>query len=80
MCKDDWKLEYPAGYLMAGYHGHVAGISYTSTDDDPESLYGGGYINSNDYLFFIVEERCRSLKCPPYVEGREIVCVVCSLD
>lgn len=78
-CKDDWKLEFP-GYLMAGYHGHVAATSYTCIDNDPESLHGGGNINSNGYLFYMVAERCGSLKCPPYVEGREIVCVVCSLE
>ncbi|XP_065925119.1 uncharacterized protein [Magallana gigas] len=78
VCKDGWKLEYH-GYLMAGYHGHAAGTSYTCIDNDPESLHGGGNINSNGYLLYMVEARCGSLKCPPYVEGREIVCTVCSL-
>lgn len=48
MCKEGWKLEY-RGYLMAGYHGHPAGTSYTCIDNDPESLHGGGNINSNGY-------------------------------
>lgn len=78
-CKEGWKLEYH-GYLMAGYHGHYAGTSYTCIDKDPESLHGGGNVNSNGYLFYLVEARCGSLKCPPYVEGRELVCVVCSLE
>ncbi|XP_052705274.1 uncharacterized protein LOC128181066 [Crassostrea angulata] len=72
VCKDGWKFEYH-GYLMAGYHGHAAGTTYTCIDNDPESLHGGGNINSNGYLLYMVEARCGSLKCPPYVEGREII-------
>uniref|UniRef100_A0A8W8IFZ6 Short-chain collagen C4 n=1 Tax=Magallana gigas TaxID=29159 RepID=A0A8W8IFZ6_MAGGI len=79
MCKEGWKLEY-RGYLMAGHPSHTAGTSYTCIDEDPESLHGGGNINNNGYLFYMVEARCGSLKCPPYVEGREIICVVCSLE
>lgn len=77
-CDEGWKLEYH-GYLMAGYYKHNAGTTYKCVDKDPESLQGG-HTNSNGYLFLYVEGRCGSLKCPPYVEGREIVCAVCSLN
>lgn len=77
-CDEGWKLEYH-GYLMAGYYNHNAGTTYKCVDKDPESLQGG-HTNSNGYLFLYVEGRCGSLKCPPYVEGREIVCAVCSLN
>lgn len=72
-------MEYH-GYLIAGHHGHNAGTTYKCVDSDPESLQGGGNSNGNGYLFYIVEAVCGSLKCPPYVNGREIVCVVCSLQ
>ncbi|XP_078329456.1 uncharacterized protein LOC144617616 [Crassostrea virginica] len=67
-CLRGWKLEYQ-GYLMAGYHGHAAGTMYTCVDSHPDTLHGG-QTDKNGYLFYMVEARCGSLKCPPYVEGR----------
>lgn len=77
-CDNGWKLEYH-GYLMAGHHGHTAGTTYTCVDSDPDSLQGG-HTGNRGYLLYMVEARCGSLKCPPYVEGREFVCAVCSLE
>uniref|UniRef100_K1QIL0 Short-chain collagen C4 n=1 Tax=Magallana gigas TaxID=29159 RepID=K1QIL0_MAGGI len=77
-CYRGWKLEY-RGNLMTGYHDHLAGSMYTCVDEHPDTLYGG-HTNKNGYLFHSIEARCGSLKCPPYVEGREIVCVVCSKE
>ncbi|XP_062599242.1 uncharacterized protein LOC134260716 [Saccostrea cucullata] len=75
-CYMGWKLEYQ-GYLMAGHFNHKAGTTYTCVDKNPDTLQGG-HANKDGYLFYFVEGRCGSLKCPPYVEGREIVCAVCS--
>ncbi|XP_061177857.1 uncharacterized protein LOC133186638 [Saccostrea echinata] len=75
-CYKGWDLEYQ-GYLMAGYHDHAAGTTYTCLDQNPDTLHGG-HATKHGYLFFFVEGRCGSLKCPPYVEGRELVCAVCS--
>ncbi|XP_062575548.1 uncharacterized protein LOC134237475 [Saccostrea cucullata] len=75
-CFEGWTLEYQ-GYLMTGYHGHAAGTTYKCVDENPDTLHGG-HADKNGYLFFFVEGRCGSLKCPPYVEGRELVCAVCS--
>ncbi|XP_062602973.1 short-chain collagen C4-like [Saccostrea cucullata] len=75
-CYKGWNLEYQ-GYLMAGYYNHSAGTSYTCVDKNPDTLHGG-HANKNGYLFYFVEARCGSLKCPPYVEGKELLCVVCS--
>ncbi|XP_034318267.2 uncharacterized protein [Magallana gigas] len=77
-CYKGWKLEY-SGYLMAGYHGQLASTMYTCIDEHPDTLHGG-HSNKNGYLFYSVEARCGSLKCPPYVEGRELVCAVCSME
>uniref|UniRef100_K1RJ29 Short-chain collagen C4 n=1 Tax=Magallana gigas TaxID=29159 RepID=K1RJ29_MAGGI len=77
-CYAGWKLEYH-GYLMAGYHGYKAGSTYTCVDSHPDTVQGG-HANKNGYLFYTVEARCGTLKCPPYVEGREVVCVVCSKE
>ena len=64
---------------MAGYHDHAAGSMYSCVDGNPDTLHGGK-TNKNGRLFYLVEARCGSLKCPPYVEGREIVCAVCSKE
>ena len=77
-CYNGWKLEYQ-GNLMAGYYIHNAGTTYTCVDNHPDTLHGG-QANTNGRLFFMVEARCGSLKCPPYVEGRELVCAVCSKE
>lgn len=77
-CDEGWKLEYN-GYLMAGYYYHNAGTTFKCVDSDPESLQGS-HTNNIGYLFLLVDGRCGSLKYPHYVEGREIVCAVCSLQ
>lgn len=75
-CYKGWTLEYN-GYLMAGYHYHPAGTMYTCIDEQPDTLHGG-HASKDGRLFYSVEARCGSLKCPPYVEGRELICAVCS--
>ena len=77
-CFSGWKLEYH-GYLMAGHPTHTAGTKYTCVDHHPDNLHGGK-ADKNGKLFYQVEARCGSLKWPPYVEGRELVCVVCSKE
>lgn len=62
---------------MAGYHDHAAGTSYTCVDSHPDTLHGGSS-DKDGRLLYLVEAACGSLKCPPYVAGREMVCAVCS--
>lgn len=64
---------------MAGYHSHAAGTMYTCVDEKPDTLHGG-HANKDGRLFYSVEARCGSLRCPPYIEGRELVCAVCSKE
>jgi len=75
-CYDGWAMEY-TGYLMAGHYSHAAQGDYNCVDADPETL-DGGKGNENGYLLYFVEVRCESLRCPPYVMGRELPCVVCT--
>ncbi|XP_052704573.1 uncharacterized protein LOC128180490 [Crassostrea angulata] len=77
-CYKGWTLEYH-GYLMAGYYDHAAGTTYTYIDSHPDTLHGGSTFKDGK-LFYPVEASCGSLKCPPYVKGRELVCVVCSKE
>ncbi|XP_035657362.1 collagen alpha-2(IX) chain-like [Branchiostoma floridae] len=64
-------------YLMAGYHGHSSRTEFVCMDGEAEALPGGEG-DENGALFYPVESRCGSLPCPPYVEGRELTCVVCT--
>lgn len=64
---------------MAGYYLQEAGATYTCVDNHPDTLHGGS-TDKNGKLFYLVEAVCGSLKCPPYVKGRELVCVVCSKE
>ncbi|KAI8489333.1 hypothetical protein Bbelb_330720 [Branchiostoma belcheri] len=75
-CPDGWTREY-GGYLMAAYHGHAARSVFVCMDGEPEVLPGGER-DQNGALFYLVEARCGALPCPPYVEGRELPCVVCT--
>ena len=46
-------------------------------DSDPEALAHGA-TSDDQGTIYLIEGRCGSLQCPPYVEGREIACAVCS--
>ena len=75
-CYKGWNMEY-WGYLMAGVHGHSGAHDHICMDAKPEFTPGGG-TNDNEHILYLVEAQCGSLPCPPYVQGRELPCVVCS--
>ena len=76
-CYPGWTLEY-AGYLMSGHYEHAGATDYYCVDKDPQDL-PDGTTNENGHLLYFVEARCvASLRCPPYVSGREFQCVVCT--
>ena len=76
-CPSSWTREY-YGYLMAerSRFEHHRSI-FECVDVDPESI-PGSYGNENGALFMHTETTCNGLPCPPYVEGREITCAVCT--
>ncbi|KAJ8308027.1 hypothetical protein KUTeg_012901 [Tegillarca granosa] len=74
-CMDGWHKEY-RGYLMSGHHSHGP-TEYICVDAKPETVHGGRAAQYGK-LMYQVEAKCGSLKCPPYVNNRELTCVVCS--
>ncbi|KAL3880007.1 hypothetical protein ACJMK2_032279 [Sinanodonta woodiana] len=50
---------------------------YVCLDGNPEYI-DGGIANTNGHVIYQVEVICGALRCPPYVNGRELACVVCS--
>ncbi|XP_038073458.1 short-chain collagen C4-like isoform X1 [Patiria miniata] len=76
-CPENWTEEY-RGFLMSGHHGHEQRSKAMCVDEAPEAI-PGSQTNQDGALLYIIEGRCGSLLCPPYVEGREITCTVCSI-
>ncbi|XP_071133346.1 uncharacterized protein [Mytilus edulis] len=76
-CIGDWKKEY-TGYLMAGWPDHTAATEYLCIDAESErSKKASSWTNKP--IIFTVAAKCNGvLPCPPYVDGREMTCVVCS--
>ena len=62
---------------MAGHYDSAGATDYYCIDKDPEKIPGGTK-NDNGRILFFVEARCGSLRCPPYVNGREFQCAVCT--
>lgn len=70
-----WTREY-YGYLMTEKHDHNRN-SFECVDIDAESISNSA-ANDNGALFYFTESICTGLSCPPYVNGHELACVVCT--
>ena len=75
-CFDGWHLQY-IGYLGAGQR-YGSATNYVCVDSNPKGLPGTGQ-NEYEATVHNVEIQCGSLNCPPYVNNRQLACVVCSL-
>ena len=75
-CPTSWTTEY-TGYLMTEHHTHYRSM-YECVDQSQESLPGSSQ-NADGARFYHVEVPCGfGLECPPYVETKELTCVVCT--
>ena len=75
-CYKNWTQQY-TGYLVSSLHGRNLDLEYYCMDANPETVPHSA-VNNDDCVLYVVEGKCGSLPCPPYVEGREIACTVCS--
>ncbi len=76
-CPPSWTREY-YGYLMTESRKHHRTM-YECVDREMEHL-AGGVGNTDGVLFHPSEIRCqRGLPCPPYVDHKELNCVVCTM-
>ena len=76
-CPDSWTREY-YGYLMAEYHNHHRNsfecVDVVNAETVPDSA-----VSHNGALFYFTElASCNGINCPPYSEGSELACVVCT--
>lgn len=78
-CPPSWTREY-YGYLMASgqYPNQASGRVPACIDVNPESVPGSaGHANQPGELYFL-ETTCIGIRCPPYSNGVEITCAVCT--
>eukprot|EP00106_Octopus_bimaculoides_P016378 XP_014783820.1 PREDICTED: uncharacterized protein LOC106878958 [Octopus bimaculoides] len=75
-CYPGWTIEY-YGYLMSEYDYSHSRHEYVCVDHAPE-INPKSYKNLNGASMYIVQAMCGSLPCPPYENGQELSCVVCS--
>ena len=76
-CPTGWNFEY-GGYLVSSRWDQYRS-SFICLDSAPETIVGSGG-STNGTLIYPVEVACVvSLPCPPYVNGYEVACVVCTM-
>ena len=75
-CPHGWTLEYE-GILMSGKYDYTQRTQFDCVSLGMEVVPGGG-ADINGGLWYVVEVVCVTLPCPPYVNGYELSCVVCS--
>lgn len=75
-CPPSWTREY-YGYLMSQNSATAHRISYECMDKDAEPIVSSEDANGGA-LFDFSEVYCHGINCPPYVEGNELSCVMCT--
>ena len=75
-CYPGWQLEY-SGYLMTNRPDFAASMQFVCVDRSL-GYVPGTHSNENGALFHYTRFRCGSLSCPPYQEGKTVLCAVCS--
>ncbi len=76
-CPTSWTREY-YGYLMSAskYETHKR-TAPICVDANPESMDGSAAATYKSMLYFL-ETTCLGIHCPPYADGAEVTCVVCT--
>ncbi|XP_071817231.1 uncharacterized protein [Apostichopus japonicus] len=75
----NWRLEYK-GFIMSQHHSHPRTM-HVCVDGDAEGI-SRTHGDHNGALLYIVEATCATgggIPCPPYTEGYEVTCAVCTL-
>ena len=76
VCPSGWTMEYK-GYLMTEHYNHKGRTQFICVDGEPD-VETGTNANLNGALLYFVEGHCGALPCAPYVQGKELTCVVCT--
>ena len=73
-CLAGWTKEYQ-GYLVASHPSHKGSSDFVCLDAD---FVKDRHRGNSEHVIRPVEVQCGIIPCPPYVDGREVACVVCS--
>ena len=76
-CPDSWTREYYGYYMSEGQYIHHKSKAPVCIDVNAESVAGSGSNTVRSLLYFM-ETTCIGVLCPPYFNGAEITCVVCT--
>jgi hypothetical protein len=76
-CYGDWVKEYN-GYLYAGHPADAAASEYICMDETPDVYKKSSNFTGKKLLYPIIVSCNGAIHCPPYVNGREATCVICS--
>ena len=76
-CPTGWHKEYE-GYLMGTKYNQSSTHEVACVDINAEESPLSSDANNNGNLWYPTEAECGSLPCSPYVQDRELSCVVCS--
>ena len=63
---------------MVQAHSHKHSGQYLCVDDTPDVVIGSVGAQDSSYLQF-AETYCPALPCEPFVAGREVRCIVCTI-
>ena len=76
---DSWTREY-YGYLMGAMHisSHRSRVP-VCVDVDAESIPGSASTPTTTSFLYFMETTCSGISCPPYFDGAEVACVVCTI-
>ncbi|CAC5369145.1 unnamed protein product [Mytilus coruscus] len=74
-CYKGWNSEYN-GYLMSDHKTHFK-KDYACVDKNAEPLDDKNG-DENGSLFYTLRTKCGSLRCPPYTNEADVLCVVCT--
>ena len=74
-CPAGWTLEYEG--MLASEHHSSRNAEFVCVSSGME-VRAGGSASYNEGLLYVVEARCGALPCPPYSDGYELSCVVCT--
>ena len=75
-CPPSWTREYN-GYLMTDRFPHKSSRVPLCVDKSAQAIPGSSQADVTSLLLFI-ETRCEGISCPPYSDGAELTCVVCT--
>ena len=79
--RKDWygdRVKEYNGYLYAGHPADTAASEYICMDETPDVLSKSSSFNGKKILHPVMVKCNGAIPCPPYVNGREATCVVCS--